>query len=311
MKVFISHSSKDKKIVDSFITNILILGCGIDENNIFCTSVEGLGIKTGEEFRCHILQNLVNSNYSFLLISNNYKRSDICLNEMGASWALNDIKVKPFLLPGIDFNSIGTLYNVKHAARIIDPYALDELFSEITEETQIEKKISRWNKSKENFIHYVKSMESTTTESVYPSPNEFFTEFVQENSSLNHILLRCHPTLLDCKKIFDEKYYKRCFEIYCNLYVDLIEKPIEPLYPEHRYFRIKESTTTGILSGNDDVPGGMVKAVKHGIFNYNIKFYQVEFLESESSQFGISYYPFCYINGRWVFIPKPYFKEIF
>src|SRR3989339_646154 len=118
MKIFISHSSKDKSIIDSFITNILILGCGIDENNIFCTSVEGLGIKTGEDFRSHIWQNLVNSNYSFLLISNNYKRSDICLNEMGASWALKDIKVKPFLLPGMDFNSIGTLYNVKHVTKI-------------------------------------------------------------------------------------------------------------------------------------------------------------------------------------------------
>jgi len=152
MKIFISHSSKDKSVIDSFVTNVLILGCGISENEIFCTSIEGLGIRTGKDFRSHFKQNLISSDYSFLFISNNYKRSDICLNEMGASWALNDIEVKPFLLPEIRFNSIGTLYNVKQAAHVNDSYALDELFTELTKKYKIEKKISRWNKSKEDFL---------------------------------------------------------------------------------------------------------------------------------------------------------------
>jgi len=146
-------------------------------------------------------------------------------------------------------------------------------------------------------------------EPIHPTPSEFFASFVQKNANINQILLECHPTLLDCKKIFSKDYYQKCFEIYCKVYMSFLEGPIESLYPENKYFRITESTTTGIFSGDDDVPGGMVDAVKHGIFNYNIRFYEVKFLESEDSKYGIRYFPFCYVNERWVFIPKPYFSE--
>lgn len=113
IKIFLSHSSKDKIITEAFVEQILISGCGISENHIFCSSIEGLGIKTSNDFRDHILKELLNADYSFLLISNNYKKCDICLNEMGASWAIKNLNVKPFLFPNIEFNSIGTLYSVK------------------------------------------------------------------------------------------------------------------------------------------------------------------------------------------------------
>ena len=42
--IFISHSSKDKKLVDVFVDTILRLGIGFKDNDIFCTSIEGLGM---------------------------------------------------------------------------------------------------------------------------------------------------------------------------------------------------------------------------------------------------------------------------
>lgn len=310
MKIFISHSSKDKKVIDCFVTNILILGCGINESDIFCTSVDGLGIRTGDDFRIHIRQNLLKVDYSFLFISNSYKTSDICLNEMGAAWALDNVDVKPFLLPGIGFHSIGTLYSVKQAAKLDDPYALDELFSELTERYKIEKRISRWNKSKEDFLAVFNQVRKSYIDPIHPTPHEFFSEFVQRNANINELLLACHPTLLDCRRIFSQDYYVKSFEIYCKIFVGIHEEPIAPLYPEKKFFKITRLNTSGILSGEDDAPGGMVEAVKYGVFNYNVKFYSVKFLESEETNYGIEYKYFCYVNERWVFIPKPYFKDI-
>lgn len=53
MSIFISHASKDEKIIRAFVDKILVLGCGLKDQQVYCTSIEGLGIGTGEDFRKH------------------------------------------------------------------------------------------------------------------------------------------------------------------------------------------------------------------------------------------------------------------
>lgn len=231
MKVFISHSSKDKLIVNAFVENILISGCGISDNNIFCTSIEGLGIKTGNDFRNHILNELLSADYSFLLISNNYKESDICLNEMGASWAIESLEVKPFLFPNIDFSSIGTLYNVMQASKLNDSFALDELFEEISLKYNTNKSVTRWNRYKSSFLDIVEKYKNDNLISISPSPDEYFSQFIKENISINNLFLIAHPTLLDCKAVFSKDYYLKMFQRFCAEFEQISNNHIEPLYP--------------------------------------------------------------------------------
>ncbi len=306
MKIFISHSSKDKSIIDNFVDKILILGCGIDENEIFCTSVEGLGIKTGNDFREHIKSNLLASDYSFLFISNNYKESDICMNEMGASWAQNSVIVKPFIFPNISFDSIGTLYSVKQVAKLNDSSSLDDLFDELSIKYVMKKSISRWNKNKESFLDFIKFYSLEEAKNIKPSLNDFFGQFVKENVSLSHLLLKCHPTLLDCKKIFNSEHYLKYFEYYCKTFANINENSYEPLYPNKKYFRVTKTNTIELLNGINNIAGGMVTLANRGMLNYDIDFYGVEFLENQNSEHGMSYNVFCYVNERWVFIPKPW-----
>ena len=70
-RIFISHSSKDVQIVSNFVDHILCLGIGINRNDIFCTSIEDIAIRNGEDIRKHIQDNIRCADYSFLLISNN------------------------------------------------------------------------------------------------------------------------------------------------------------------------------------------------------------------------------------------------
>lgn len=312
LKIFISHSSRNRKIVDCFVDKILFLGCGINENEVFCSSIEGLGITTGLDFREHIKSRLLESDYSFLLISNEYKESDICLNEMGASWAQENVIVKPFIFPNIGFDSIGTLYSVKQVVKLDDSSALDDLFQEITEKYSIPRIIARWNKAKKEFLDFLKlEISSVYTEEDYieKRSNEYFSKFLGVNVNINDLILQAHPTLLDCKIAFSEKYYKKYFESYCMMFENLSVQYLQPMYPERKHYRLYKARRSEIINNYPYMPGGMKKLAEDYIINYNVVFYSVDFLENKDSEHGISYNVFCFINDRWVFFPRPYFAD--
>lgn len=159
-KILISHSSKDKAIVQLFVDDILQLGIGLKPEHIFCTSIEDMGIKNGEDIRKHIHENIKNADYSFLLISKNYKESEICLNEMGAVWAY-DNKVRFYILPNADFNSIGWLCNTRIAERIDSPIALDDLHEQLQQDYSLQNTISKsWSRQREKFLKEIKNIKS-------------------------------------------------------------------------------------------------------------------------------------------------------
>lgn len=130
-RIFISHSSKDKQYITKFVNQILCLGVGVSPDDVFCTSIEDLGIKNGEDIRNHIHDNIRSAEYSFLMISDNYKASEICINEMGAVWAYGS-NVRLYLLPNTTFSSIGWLCDPRKANKLYDSVALDRLYNEMT-----------------------------------------------------------------------------------------------------------------------------------------------------------------------------------
>jgi hypothetical protein len=150
-RIFISHSSKDKDIMEKFTDYILQLGIGLSHEDIFCTSIEEMGIKNGEDIRNHIRDNIQSSDFSFLMISKNYKESEICLNEMGAVWA-TDNRVRYYLLPGVDFNEIGWLCDAKKADILGDSVVLDALEDELTSFYELPHKGVLWSRQRQNFI---------------------------------------------------------------------------------------------------------------------------------------------------------------
>ena len=150
-RVFISHSSKDKQLVKDFVNHILCLGIGVNPDDIFCSSIEDMTIRNGEDIRKHIQDNIRSAEYSFLLISDNYKASEICVNEMGAVWAY-DANVKLFLLPNADFPSIGWLCDTRKADKITDSVALDRLYNEMIEYFSLPGNFLHWSAQRETFV---------------------------------------------------------------------------------------------------------------------------------------------------------------
>ena len=162
--IFISHSFKDKILIDKFVEKILILGLGLTNNDIFCTSTEGFGIRTGDDFRAAIRKNISGSRITILMISPNYKKSEICLNEMGAAWVLNS-HVIPIIIDPIDYKSIGTILEPLQIAKLNDSSFLDELSQIVLKALNKNKfDLVSWNKQKMEFINYLNLPEISSLE---------------------------------------------------------------------------------------------------------------------------------------------------
>lgn len=165
-KIFISHSSKDSVLVTSFVNNILQLGIGISDEDIFCASIEGMNIHNGDDFREKIISELNNSIAAILIITNNYKESEVCLNEMGAIWAL-DIKAFPLINDSLNFETIGFLLKVKQISKLSSDSGLDNFLNSFCEKLVIEPpRIPKWNQNRNKFLQELGNIPIDTPEPI-------------------------------------------------------------------------------------------------------------------------------------------------
>ncbi|MBP3455756.1 MAG: toll/interleukin-1 receptor domain-containing protein [Alistipes sp.] len=161
-KIFISHSSKDKEVVDLFKNIILNAGLGISDNDIAYTSAPETGVPTGGNIPQYIKDNIADSDFVFFMISDNYRQSEVCLNEMGAAWAL-DKNIKPLLLHNVSFESVGWLYRMNLCAKIDDADRLDELRDEFLDKYDSRTKTAVWNRQKAEFITQIATLTPNNT----------------------------------------------------------------------------------------------------------------------------------------------------
>jgi hypothetical protein len=153
-KIFISHSSKDEVLVNGFIEKILMLGCGFKSSDIFCT-LDHTAIRTGEDFRNEIIKNMKGCDYILCMISDNYRKSEVCQNELGAAWAMEGKRILPFKFPNVKFGEIGFLNVIKQAADITDHSKLDELYIELCDNYGLNQDWINFNQRKADFINVV------------------------------------------------------------------------------------------------------------------------------------------------------------
>ena len=156
-KIFISHSSKDIELIEEFVDHILQLGINIVPKDISCTSIEDMNIENGKDIRKYINDNILSSDFSLLMISDNYKNSEICLNEMGAVW-INKNNVRYYLLPQTSFDNIGWLCNVNEAEYISNRIALDKMHEELINYYDMEDNIDSWSRQRETFIKHIENL---------------------------------------------------------------------------------------------------------------------------------------------------------
>ena len=185
-KIFISHASKDKELIDEFVDSIFLLGMGMGSEIIAYTSREDTGVPAGESIPQFIQDNIACADIVLLMISDNYKNSEVCLNEMGAAWALNKHIIQ-ILLPNTSFDKLGWLCSLDKALKIDDADSIDGLCEVFTDKLDIGIKPSAWNRNKAAFLAYCSKFSTTLLPSVIePEVVEVTEDDVEEWGFLDY-----------------------------------------------------------------------------------------------------------------------------
>lgn len=152
--IFISHAIADKPVIDDLF-DLLQTGCNLRKEEIFCTSVEGAGIKTGAAFVKWIQAHLEKSKIIILFLTPNYYASKFCLAEMGAAWSLKK-EIFPILIP--EMKKDAGLVLLGRQTAMVDETGLDDLRDAIAKHyASAGESTSRWSLKKEQFLRKFRS----------------------------------------------------------------------------------------------------------------------------------------------------------
>lgn len=156
-KIFISHATKDKEIIEELID--LLESIGINSTQIFCSSFEGYGIPLGDNFLDKIKQELSSEVLVLFVITNNFYESKVCLCEMGAAWALFKGHI-PIVVPPLSYSDIQGVIPLTQGMLINEVPKLNSLKEKLENDFCVEQKISlnNWERKRDRFINNISKL---------------------------------------------------------------------------------------------------------------------------------------------------------
>lgn len=117
-RVFITHSSLDRDLANHLV-EALRLGAGVAPERIFCSSIEGYGVKVGSDFMQYILQQLQDTDLVVPLITPAYLDSVFCQWELGAAW-VREVKMFPIRVEPVAHSELPAPLQHVHVAELTD-----------------------------------------------------------------------------------------------------------------------------------------------------------------------------------------------
>lgn len=162
-KIFISHATADKPIVEKFVT--LLEQIGVKQDQLFCSSVAGYGIPQGSGDLYDFIRNEMSNDNLFviMMLSKNYYNSPACLNEMGAAW-IKQSAYQSVLLPGFQYSEIKGAVNPRDISFCLSDkenrnYALTELKNRIITHLGVnDNGQSLWERFRDKFVAEIDSI---------------------------------------------------------------------------------------------------------------------------------------------------------
>lgn len=187
--IFISHAIKDKEIVDAFVDIILHGALSVPIDKIFCVSTDGTKIESGSVWRDSIKESLLSSKINFLIITPNYKESEVCLNEMGAAWVTSAIVI-PLIVDPIKYETVGIIQEPNQIEKLLDEKSLDRIKDYVQEKLQIPAaliKSDRWTVKKKEFLIRIKKYLGANPFEV-PMDRATYIKLIEERTDLENTI---------------------------------------------------------------------------------------------------------------------------
>ncbi|MDB5440344.1 MAG: Two-component response regulator [Caulobacteraceae bacterium] len=112
-EIFISHAVADAKLA-KLLTNFLKEAVGVQQDDLFCSSVPGHGIPLGDDFNAYIKDKIQSPRLVILLMTPAYMESWFCLMELGAAWAKSH-RTMAVIVPPVSFSAVTATLGTKQA----------------------------------------------------------------------------------------------------------------------------------------------------------------------------------------------------
>ncbi len=153
-KVFISHASVDKPLADVLV-DLLQTGMDVGQSQIFCSSLDGLGIPSGLKFVDYIRDKLKDTACAIFLLTPHFLLSRFCWGELGAAWVI-DKTIYPVLFSPLEHKDVRDILTGVQLADFDSKGNLDDLKDSITKRLEITTATTaHWNVKRNEFIEKV------------------------------------------------------------------------------------------------------------------------------------------------------------
>jgi hypothetical protein len=149
-RIFISHSSDDKELIEDLID--ILESIGVTPNQIFCSSFDGYGIPLGKDFLKTLKDEISKKVLVLFVLSKNFYGSPICLCEMGASWVLSKDHI-PIIVPPFSYDDIEGVIPLTQGLPINDELKMNLLRERVIELLNVsEQPMSAWERKRDRAI---------------------------------------------------------------------------------------------------------------------------------------------------------------
>lgn len=157
--LFISHSSKDKELVDPFVK--MLLKAGFPKNMLFYSSNPASGVSLGEDIYQRLHKELTKDTFVIFMLSRNWNGGAVCGIELGAAWH-GSLKHCNILLPDFHYhNTEGVVSPAEMSIRYEDSEdmlreMLGQLKRQLENHFDFEFSDTEWEKNRDNFLHLLR-----------------------------------------------------------------------------------------------------------------------------------------------------------
>jgi hypothetical protein len=148
--IFISHAIKDAAMVGHLVDALVASGVA-NVDDIFCSSLQGMGIPAGQNFISFIKDQLTGSKLVVVVLTENYYASPFCLCELGAVWALAQ-DFFPLLVPPLTYNDLKAVLVGVQVETINEKKSLNDLKDRIAQKLGKVVNSTRWENKRDSFI---------------------------------------------------------------------------------------------------------------------------------------------------------------
>jgi hypothetical protein len=149
--VFISHAVKDAELAKE-IVELIEEGMGVPESEIFCSSLPGYGIPSGQNFVTYIKDQMIEPKVVVLLLTPAYFESKFCLSELGAAW-IKSHRIFPILVPPLTYGDVKDVLLGTQLANIEDDIKYNELYEALKNDLAFEHKSqTKWDMKRRSFL---------------------------------------------------------------------------------------------------------------------------------------------------------------